>query len=151
MRPLLPERSSFTDMDILLHNLFPVGSLATELPPPAVGHHGSTVVCFSCGESGHPASRCPTQDDTFPFLTPGGKRTGRVMDLLYDRPRRRLTYIRRDIRKVAAPVVVPLAEEMNLRVAMIGLIEDGSDLPAEFWWMIRFVIHGWQCGERGHR
>ena len=35
------------------------------------------------------------------------------------------------IRREAAPVVVPLAEEMTLRVAMIGLIEDGSDLPAE--------------------
>ena len=35
------------------------------------------------------------------------------------------------IRKEAAPVVVPLAEDMTLRVAMVGLIEDGSDLPAE--------------------
>ena len=70
MRPLLPERSSFMDMEILLQSLLPVGSLATELPPPAVGRHGSTVVCFSCGESGHPASRCPTLDDMFPFLPP---------------------------------------------------------------------------------
>ena len=42
-----------------------------ELPPPAVGRHGSMVVCFSCGELGHPASRCPTLDDTFPLLPPG--------------------------------------------------------------------------------
>ena len=35
------------------------------------------------------------------------------------------------IRKETAPVVVPLAEEMTLRVGMVGLIEDGSDLPAE--------------------
>ena len=34
------------------------------------------------------------------------------------------------IRKEAATVVVPLAEEITLRVAMIGLIEEGSDLPA---------------------
>ena len=33
------------------------------------------------------------------------------------------------LRKEAAPVVVPHAEEMTLRVAMVGLIEDGSDLP----------------------
>ena len=29
-----------------------------------------TVVCFSCGESGHAASWCPTLDETFPFLQP---------------------------------------------------------------------------------
>ena len=35
------------------------------------------------------------------------------------------------IRKEAAPVVVPLAEEVPFRVGMVGLIEDESDLPAE--------------------
>ena len=35
------------------------------------------------------------------------------------------------LRREAIPVVVSLAEEMTLCVAMIGLIEDGSDLPAE--------------------
>ena len=35
------------------------------------------------------------------------------------------------IRKETSPVVVPLAEEMTLRVGMVDLIEDGSDLPAE--------------------
>ena len=34
-------------------------------------------------------------------------------------------------RQEAAPVVVLLAEEMTLLVAMVGLTEDGSDLPAE--------------------
>ena len=33
------------------------------------------------------------------------------------------------LRKEAAPVVVPLAEEMFLRVAMVGRIEDRSGLP----------------------
>ena len=33
------------------------------------------------------------------------------------------------LRKEAAPVVVSLTEEMTLCVAMVGLIEDGSDLP----------------------
>ena len=56
VRPLLQERSSLTDMDILLQSLLPVGSLALEQPLPAVGHHESTMVCFSCGASGHAAS-----------------------------------------------------------------------------------------------
>ena len=32
--------------------------------------HESTVVCFSCEESGHAASRCPVLDNLFPFLPP---------------------------------------------------------------------------------
>ena len=73
LRPLLPERTNLTDMEILLQGLLPVGSLATEHQPRGGGGccHESTVMCFSCGESGHPASRCPAMDDTFPFLPPG--------------------------------------------------------------------------------
>ena len=29
------------------------------------------VVCFSCGKSGHAATRCPNLDESFPFLQPG--------------------------------------------------------------------------------
>ena len=36
-----------------------------------------------------------------------------------------------DIRRETAPAVVPLAEEMTLRVATVGLSDDGSDCPAE--------------------
>ena len=79
VQPAPMERSSFTDMDVLLHNLLPVGSPATEQPRPAERRNRPTVVCFSCGESGHAASRCPTLDETFPFLPPGW-RTERVGD-----------------------------------------------------------------------
>ena len=34
-------------------------------------------------------------------------------------------------REEAAPVVVPLAEEVAFRVGMVGLVETGSDLPVE--------------------
>ena len=71
VRPVLQERSSLTDMDILIQSLLPVGSLEGENLRPAADHHESTVVCFSCGESGHAALRCPVLDDSFPFLPPG--------------------------------------------------------------------------------
>ena len=30
-----------------------------------------TVVCFSCGKSGHGEGRCPELNETFPFMLPG--------------------------------------------------------------------------------
>ena len=29
------------------------------------------LVCFSCGKAGHGANRCPTLDESFPFMLPG--------------------------------------------------------------------------------
>ena len=71
VQPLQQECSSFTDMEILLQNLLPVGSPVTEEPQPTERQNRSTVVCFSCGEPGHAASRCPTLNETFPFLPTG--------------------------------------------------------------------------------
>ena len=79
VQPLPKERSSFTDMEILLQNLLLVGSPVTEHSRPTERQNRSTVVCFSCGDSGHAASRCPTLDETFPFL-PMGWRADRVGD-----------------------------------------------------------------------
>ena len=31
------------------------------------------MVCFSCGKAGHSTTRCPTLDETFPFMLPGWK------------------------------------------------------------------------------
>ena len=33
----------------------------------------NVVVCFSCGKAGHSATRCPTLDETFPFMLPRWK------------------------------------------------------------------------------
>ena len=69
--PLLLERTDITDMEIILQSLLPVGSQVMEHTLLAVNCQVTTAVCFSCGEAGHPVSRCPALDDTFPFLPPG--------------------------------------------------------------------------------
>ena len=76
---LQQKRSSFTDMEILLQNLLPVGAPVTEETQSTVHQNRSSGVCFSCGESSHTASRCPTPNETFPFL-PTGWRADRVGD-----------------------------------------------------------------------
>ena len=41
----------------------------------------NAVVCFSCGKAGHSATRCPTLDETFPFmLLEGREDTGWLHD-----------------------------------------------------------------------
>ena len=68
VRPVSQERSNLTDIAILIQSLLPVGSVAEEYVRPTLDRHESTLVCFSCGESGHAISRCPVLDDLFPFL-----------------------------------------------------------------------------------
>ena len=45
--------------------------IGTDIALIPCGTAPTTVVCFSCGKSGHAATRCPNLDESFPFLQPG--------------------------------------------------------------------------------
>ena len=78
VQPVVQERSSLTDIDILLQSMLPVGSVAEENVGPPVDRQEPMAGCCSCGESAHATSRCPVLDELFPFLPPGWRadRTG---------------------------------------------------------------------------
>ena len=48
-------------------------SLRQRQPPKQrpVRRDWSDVICFSCGKTGHAATRCPDYNDSLPFLQPG--------------------------------------------------------------------------------
>ena len=71
VQPVVHERSSLMDIEILLESLLPVGSVAEEDVQPPADHQEPTAGCFSCGELGHATTRCPVLDESFPLLPPG--------------------------------------------------------------------------------
>ena len=96
VHPVVQERSSLMDIEILLQSMLPVRSVAEEnVQPPAV-HQEPTAGCFSCGELGHATARCPVLDESFPFLPPGW-RADRTDDEFVLRPAQgRLTVSKRE-------------------------------------------------------
>ena len=71
VQPVVQERSSLTDIEILLQSMLPVGSVAEEDMQPPAHRQEPTAGCFSCGELGHATARCHVLDESFPFLPPG--------------------------------------------------------------------------------
>ena len=97
VQPVVQERSGLTDIEILLHSMLPVVSVAEEnvRPPPA--RQESTAGCFSCGESGHATSRCPVLDESFLFLPPGWRADRTDDEIVLRPPPRGLTVIKREM------------------------------------------------------
>ena len=71
VQPVVQERSRLTDIEILLQNMLPVGSVKEADVPPPAPRPESPAGCFSCGELTHETEQCPVLDESFPFLPPG--------------------------------------------------------------------------------
>ena len=71
-KPTPPPKTGITDMETLLQHLLPSIPVADSWPKlDPVCWDWTTIVCFSCGKSGHGVGRCPELNETFPFMLPG--------------------------------------------------------------------------------
>ena len=71
VQPVVQEWSRFTDIEILVQSMLPVGSVTEADVPPPAPHQESTAGCFSCGVLAHETEQCHVLDESFPFLPPG--------------------------------------------------------------------------------
>ena len=68
---VIQERSKLTDMEIVLQNLLPVGSVMEEDGPSSETIAESPAGYFSCGELTHETDQCQELDESFLFLSVG--------------------------------------------------------------------------------
>ena len=101
VQPVVQERSSITDIAILLQSLLPVGSVVEETMGPPADRQEPTAVCFSCGESSHASRAMQLRGVLFwtshflSCLLDGGW-IGWMMNLYCDHPQGGLTVIKRE-------------------------------------------------------
>ena len=73
-KPALPAPKEPTQLETKLHSFLENRRMPRqEFRQRPVRRDWSEAKCFSCGKSGHSATRCPTFDITFPFILPGWK------------------------------------------------------------------------------
>ena len=73
-KPEVPKVVVPTGLEEMLRSYF-TGLPSTGLGPRSrpLRKDWSDMKCFSCGKSGHSATRCPALDVSFPFILPGWK------------------------------------------------------------------------------
>ena len=86
--PAPPARAEPTKLETMGQTYFRgKQSPSEQFRPRQVRHNRSDFKCFSCGKTGHSATRCPTLDVTFPFILPGWKAEKTPMGYLMISPK----------------------------------------------------------------
>ena len=67
-QPVVQERSKLTDLEIILQNWLPVGTVTEEDAASPNSLSDSLEGCFSCGVLTHTTDQCQKLDESFPFL-----------------------------------------------------------------------------------
>ena len=81
-QPVPAAANGSAGLETLLRNLLSGNLAPVRQPRPGpIRRDWNAVVCFSCGKAGHCATRCPTLDESFPFILPGwtAEKVGAVM------------------------------------------------------------------------
>ena len=67
--PTPPPQTGMAGVEAMLQHLLP--GMASQARPGPARRDWNTIVCFSCGKSGHGVSRCPELNET--FMLPDGR------------------------------------------------------------------------------
>ena len=78
-QPVAQERSKLTDLETMLLNWLPVGTVTEEDAASPKSCSDSAEGCFSCGVLTHTTAHCQTLDESFPFF-PTGWQADRIGD-----------------------------------------------------------------------
>ena len=70
-KPVVQERSAVTELETMLLNWLPVGTVMEENVAAPEASTVSAEGCFSCGVLTHITENCRTLDESFPFLPMG--------------------------------------------------------------------------------
>ena len=70
-KPVAQERSAVMELETMLLNWLPVGTVTEEDAVPPDLSADSAEGCFSCGVLTHTTDQCRTLDESFPFLPIG--------------------------------------------------------------------------------
>ena len=68
---VVQERSSITDMEVMLQSMLPVAPVAEDKVRPLTDRREPMTLCFSCGETDHTTPLFADLDESFPFLLAG--------------------------------------------------------------------------------
>ena len=88
-KPAVPETTAPTELETKFKTFLDSGQRAYQgLGTRLIQRDWSAVKCFSCGNSGHSAARCPKLDITFPFILPGWRAEKTSIGYMMISPRR---------------------------------------------------------------